>query len=198
MNGARGGSADGCTVCHATGMGTAGAYAARTAVSAAITNGDYRCVSCHFETTDAAGTTGVQAPHKSTEKLANAPLGTTAEWAAAAIAQGGGHNSFGVSFPKTGAVAYGTPINGVTMTGTWGNMAGTWASGWTQNSVVTCTSVGCHNRTTAPNGPQGASVPWYWNNGTAVTGTIGTHWYTTAVTAPRLLQRQAAGTAMRP
>ena len=87
MDGARGGSADGCTVCHATGMGTAGAYAARTAMSAAIANGDYRCVSCHFETTDAAGTTGVQAPHKSTEKIANAPLGTTAEWAAAAIAR---------------------------------------------------------------------------------------------------------------
>ncbi|MEI8080475.1 MAG: hypothetical protein WCI74_01335, partial [Actinomycetes bacterium] len=179
MNGARGSSTDGCTVCHATGMGTAGAYAARTAISTAITNGDYRCTSCHFEATDAAGTTGVQAPHKSTEKLANAPLGTTAEWAAAAIAQGGGHNSFGAKkFPKTGAIAYGTPINGVTMTGSFGNMAGTWASGWTQASDVTCTSVGCHNRTTAPNGPQGASVPWYWNNGTAVTGTIATHWYT--------------------
>ncbi|MEI8083465.1 MAG: hypothetical protein WCI74_16635, partial [Actinomycetes bacterium] len=119
-------------------------------------------------------------PHRSTEKIANAPLGTTAEWAAAASAQGGGHNAFGVSFPKTGLRAYGATVNGVSMTGTYGNMSGTWASGWAQNSVVTCTSTGCHNRTTAPNGPQGASVPWYWNNGTAVTGTIATHWYTSA------------------
>ncbi|NTU72060.1 MAG: hypothetical protein HGB10_09620 [Coriobacteriia bacterium] len=180
MNGARGGSADGCTVCHATGMGTAGAYAARTAIQTAITNGDYRCVSCHFETTDAAGTTGVQAPHKSTEKIANAPLGTTAEWAAAAQAQGGGHNSFGVSFPKSGAQAYGATVNGVAMTGTFAAMTG-FVSGWTTTSVVTCTSTGCHNRTTAPNGPQGATVPWYYNNGTAVTGTISTHWYNTVL-----------------
>ena len=98
MNGSRGASADGCSVCH-TQFGTAGAYAARSAIQSAITNGDYRCTSCHFESTDAAGTTGVQAPHKSTRALADAPLGATAEWGLAG-AQGGGHNSFGVSFPR--------------------------------------------------------------------------------------------------
>jgi len=191
MEGARGGSADGCTVCHAIGQGTAGAYAARTAIVNAIANNDYRCVTCHFETSDAAGTTGVQAPHKSTERLANAPLGTTAEWAnAAATLQGGGHNSIGTArWPRMGtpAQAYGTPINGITMTGTWTTMGGTLAGGWSKGSagvagsVVTCTSVGCHDRTTAPAGPQGAAVPWYFNNGSGVTGTIVTHWYTSAL-----------------
>ena len=66
------------------------------------------------------------------------------------------------------------------MTGTFGNLAGGWVGGHAQTDMVTCTSVGCHNRTTVPNGPQGAAVPWYYNDGTAVTGTIGTHWYTTA------------------
>jgi hypothetical protein len=47
--------------------------------------------------------------------------------------------------------------------------------------VVGCTATGCHNRTTAPSGPQGASVPWYFNNGTQVTGQIATHWYTSVV-----------------
>jgi hypothetical protein len=182
MDGSRGSNADGCTVCHATGKGTAGEYAARTAVTNAIANGDRRCDSCHFETNDAAGTTGVQAPHKSTEKLADAPLGTTAEWAAAASAQGGGHNAFGVSFPKTGLKAYGGTVNGVPMTGTFGNMPGTFASGWSQASPVTCTSAGCHNTTTTPNGPQGASVPWYQNDGAAQTGQITTHWYTAKTT----------------
>ncbi len=193
MNGARGASANGCSVCH-TQFGTAGAYAARTAVQAAITNGDYRCTSCHFETTDAAGTTGVQAPHKSTQALANAPLGTTAEWAAAA-AQGGGHNSYGVQFPKIGLRAYGATVNGVAMTGTWGGISGTFVSGWTNTSIVTCTSVGCHNRTTAPSGPQGASVPWYWNNNAAVTGTIATHWYTQVVPASGSAVPAATGCA---
>jgi hypothetical protein len=182
VDGSRGSNADGCTVCHATGKGTAGEYAARTAVTNAIANGDRRCDSCHFETNDAAGTTGVQAPHKSTEKLADAPLGTTAEWAAAASAQGGGHNAFGVSFPKTGLKAYGGTVNGVPMTGTFGNMPGTFASGWSQASPVTCTSAGCHNTTTTPNGPQGASVPWYQNDGAAQTGQITTHWYTAKTT----------------
>jgi len=188
MDGSRGGSANGCSVCH-TNQGTAGAYAARTAIQAAITNKDHRCTSCHFETTDAAGATGVQAPHKSTQALANAPLGTTAEWAnAQANPQGGGHNSIGTAkWPRMGNTtqAYGSSINGVTMTYTaFATMGGTLSAAWSKGSagvagsVVTCTSTGCHNRTTAPSGPQGASVPWYFNNGTAVTGTIGTHWYT--------------------
>jgi predicted CxxxxCH...CXXCH cytochrome family protein len=104
-------------------------------------------------------------------------MGTTAEWAAAASAQGGGHNSFGVSFPKTGLKAYGDTVNGVAMTGSFGSLPGTFVSGWSDTSPVTCTSVGCHNTTTAPNGPQGASVPWYQNNGAAVTGAVTTHWY---------------------
>jgi len=177
MDGARGASADGCSVCHPTKFGTAGAYASRTAIASAIKNNDMRCTSCHFETTDAAGTSGVQAPHKSTQALANAPLGTTAEWALAA-AQGGGHNSFGAVFPrKTG---FGS-VNGIAVGATFGNLAGGWAVGHAQTDIVTCTSVGCHNRTTTPSGPQGAAVPWYYNNGAAVTGTIGTHWYTSTV-----------------
>ena len=175
MEGARGGSADGCTVCHATGQGTAGAYASRTAIVNTITNNDYRCTSCHFETTDAAGTTGVRRPHTATERVANAPLGTTQEWAVAA-AQGGGHNSYGVQFPRT--TGFGS-VNGQTP-GTLA-MSGSYVSGWTNASVVTCTSVGCHNRTTAPNGPQGASVPWYWNNQASPAGTITSHWYTAVV-----------------
>jgi hypothetical protein len=178
MDGSRGSNADGCTVCHATGKGTAGDYAGRSAISAAVASGDRRCDSCHFEATDSTGTAGVQAPHKTNEKLADAPLGTTAEWAAAASAQGGGHNSFGVSFPKTGLHAYGATVNGVAMTGTFGKLPGSLVSGWTDSSPVTCTSVGCHNTTTAPDGPQGASVPWYQNDSAVETGTITAHWYT--------------------
>jgi hypothetical protein len=181
-------------VCH-TNQGTAGAYAARTAIQSTITNKDHRCTSCHFESSDATGTTGVQAPHKSAEKLAAAPLGTTAEWALAkATQQGGGHNSIGTAtWPRAGtpAQAYGTLINGVTMTGTWPALGGTMAttstpiyskgSAGVAGSMVGCTAKGCHYRTTAPSGPQGASVPWYFDNGTQVTGQITTHWYTVAL-----------------
>jgi len=183
MNAAsKGSNTDYCTICHATGQGTAGSYASRTAIVGAITNGDYRCTSCHFEASDAAGTTGVQKPHATTEKIANAPQGTTYEWSDwSAVGGGGGHNSMGITYPRT---VFPNPINGVTV-GTslvWGGAASL-VLPWTATSPVLCTD--CHYSGTAPNGPQGATVPWYVTGGAKVTSTITTHWYTTlAPTVP--------------
>lgn len=176
MDGTRGSNPSGCTVCHASMGTTPGAYASRTAIVNAVAKGDMRCTSCHFENSDAAGTTGVKKPHASNlpNGQSSTPTGTTYEfqnWA-----QGGGHNAMGTAFPKTLA---NQSVNGVTIGTLSFPGSGLFQTGWTSTSPVLCDD--CHLTPVPAAGPQGATVPFYVMNsaGSIVTtdGGSATPWY---------------------
>ena len=165
LDGSRGSgySTAGCEMCHiATDSGfsgiTPGAYANSTAVRNAVTNGDYRCVTCHNQATD--GASGVASAHASAysatvgsdgnllpTSISAAPMGTDVEfqdWSAITGWVGGGHNAFaGNSYPNTSTA------------GAW---SGTFQTGWSMSSRVHCND--CHSSGTSAVGPQGASVKY--------------------------------------
>ncbi len=181
----------GCGVCHTDKGGTVGYEATDTVIANAITANDLRCETCHKSTTDAGTNNGVQMGHQTTSAIPTSTLsigvarvgaGEFRSWkTAGGVECSGGHRVFNYlpNWPLgQGTTAIGT-INGVNV-GTGLDPLGTYTgktnprtgTTWVFGDVVLCED--CHWYNAAPNGPQGASVPFYVDgNSTRPT----THWY---------------------
>ena len=157
MNGGNGGT-DGCGVCH-NNKGTPGSYSSNASITAAITNKDHRCTSCHN-----GASSGTSAAHVPTVSTTVSYLSTGTIWKNPAneFVDGpsrGGHNSMGVWFPKSANLNATTTVWPIPADATFG-IGGTtpWvANGYTTTATpVLCSD--CHDFGTWLAGPQGANV----------------------------------------
>ncbi len=178
----------GCGVCHTDKGGTVGTGANRSGVIATIAANDMRCTSCHTGNL----TTGVDAAHQgvatrtgSIVKGQGDPLNEFKAYPQTnGVDASGGHRASPANpvWPRT---TFTGTVNGVTpgtlawagtYTGTNPRTSATWKNG----DFVMCED--CHYFAAGATGPQGASVPFYFDGASASGGSptgiaAGTHWY---------------------